>query len=210
MGFIPKIIHQVWIGPKSPPMGWINTWKEKHPSFIHYLWNEERYQKTNWRLQEQMDSYYQRDLYSGVADLMRYEILYEYGGFAAEADSECLESIDELVGGQDYKAFTVYENEEARPGLYSMIMASQAGYELFDEVIKEASEKSTESGSAWKTTGNCLFTDVVKNSDYSIKVLPSHTFIPTHFSGVKYEGDGKVYATQYWGSTDAGTEKRDY
>ena len=27
---IPKIIHQLWIGPKPAPTVFMNTWKEKH------------------------------------------------------------------------------------------------------------------------------------------------------------------------------------
>ena len=27
---IPKIIHQLWIGPKPAPTKLMNTWKEKH------------------------------------------------------------------------------------------------------------------------------------------------------------------------------------
>ena len=27
---IPKIIHQLWIGPKSAPTKHMNTWKEAH------------------------------------------------------------------------------------------------------------------------------------------------------------------------------------
>ena len=30
MSKIPKIIHQLWIGPKSPPTKLMDTWKNKH------------------------------------------------------------------------------------------------------------------------------------------------------------------------------------
>ncbi len=38
---VPKIIHQIWIGPKQPPINLMNTWKEKHPDFeyIFLKWN---------------------------------------------------------------------------------------------------------------------------------------------------------------------------
>ena len=31
---IPKIIHQIWIGPKPAPTKFMDTWKEKNPEFI--------------------------------------------------------------------------------------------------------------------------------------------------------------------------------
>jgi len=37
---IPKIIHQLWIGPQPAPLSIMQTWKEKHPDFKYILWNE--------------------------------------------------------------------------------------------------------------------------------------------------------------------------
>ena len=34
---IPKILHQIWIGPKEPPTIPMDTWKDKHPDFENYL-----------------------------------------------------------------------------------------------------------------------------------------------------------------------------
>ena len=41
---IPKIIHQVWIGPKNKPNIYINTWKidyiKANPDWQYVLWDE--------------------------------------------------------------------------------------------------------------------------------------------------------------------------
>ena len=44
---IPKIIHQLWIGPKPAPRVFMNTWKEKHEAlgYQYMFWNEEKLQK---------------------------------------------------------------------------------------------------------------------------------------------------------------------
>ena len=47
---IPKILHQIWIGPKEPPIKLMKTWKEKHPEFRYILWNEEELQRSGIRL----------------------------------------------------------------------------------------------------------------------------------------------------------------
>lgn len=36
------------------------------------------------------------EAFCGKADIMRYEILYKYGGIYLDADSLCLESLDEF------------------------------------------------------------------------------------------------------------------
>ena len=35
---IPKIIHQIWIGPRPAPEKLMATWKEKNPSFEYIRW----------------------------------------------------------------------------------------------------------------------------------------------------------------------------
>ena len=35
-----------------------------------------------------------------------------------------------------------------------------------------------------------------------MNVYPSHYFIPRHYTGLQYEGNDKIYAEQYWGSTE--------
>ena len=42
---IPKIIHQIWIGNKPPPINLMNTWKEKNPDYEYILWNENEFIK---------------------------------------------------------------------------------------------------------------------------------------------------------------------
>ena len=42
---IPKILHQIWIGPKAAPSNLMRSWKEKHPEFEYILWNEDEIQR---------------------------------------------------------------------------------------------------------------------------------------------------------------------
>ena len=101
---IPKIIHQIWIGPKTPPNNLMDTWKNKHEKegFEYILWTEKEMKKRGFvsqlrnRLNEMQE-------FAGKADILRWEILYEYGGIYIDADSFCLEPITDLIN--KYKAF---------------------------------------------------------------------------------------------------------
>ena len=48
---IPKIIHQLWIGPKPPPTKFMDTWRDKNPEFQYIRWNEDELIKRNMKLQ---------------------------------------------------------------------------------------------------------------------------------------------------------------
>lgn len=39
---IPRIIHQIWIGPKPAPTKFMDTWKDKHPDFEYIRWTEKK------------------------------------------------------------------------------------------------------------------------------------------------------------------------
>ena len=57
-------------------------------------------------------------------------------------------------------------------------------------------------GPAWKLTGPKRLTETFRNMAYNdITIYPSHYFLPSHFTGKKYGGDGQVFAKQLWSST---------
>ena len=87
---IPKILHQIWIGPDEIPQDHIDTWKNKHPDWIHMLWDEKtiRDEFPNGLFnQSEFDGINE---WCGKADVLRYEILYYFGGIFIDADSICL------------------------------------------------------------------------------------------------------------------------
>jgi mannosyltransferase OCH1-like enzyme len=54
------------------------------------LWTEETLAHFNFRNQGQIDI--MQDM-NGKCDIMRFEILYEYGGILVDADSECVATL---------------------------------------------------------------------------------------------------------------------
>jgi hypothetical protein len=201
---IPKIIHQIWIGQRPAPTKMMNTWKEKHPDFEYILWTEAEIEKRGIKFESQAKIDSVREL-CGKADIIRYEILWKYGGYYIDADSICIEPLDSYI--TDKRAFAIYENEVVRKDLVANgILGAVPGYPLFRDML--AWIKSDESTPlianyrAWFAVGPALLTrflDTGKYSDFS--VFPSHCFLPNHFTGEIYTGHKKVYSYQEWGST---------
>lgn len=194
---IQKIIHQIWVGPRPQPEHWMQTWKDKHPTWEFILWNENNIK--DFETQELIEYCLKKGLYHGVADLVRYEVLWKYGGFVAPADSECLNPIDELLEIKE-DVFACYQGEERRPGLISPHLGCCKGNTLMRKMIDIMKEKNKVI-TPWIETGNQILTDVVKQLNYPIKIYPSYTFIPEYNDGEKYTGTGKVYATHKWYTT---------
>ena len=77
---IPKKMAHIWIGPLNPPVEWMNTWKEKHADWEYTLYDNNFLKSFSFKNKKLIEKYYELGLYAGAADLMRYEILYEFGG----------------------------------------------------------------------------------------------------------------------------------
>ncbi len=188
---IPKIIHQVWIGPLPPPSALMETWRRAHPDWEYRVWTDEH----GWENQRQIDRMFE---WNGKADIMRYEILERHGGICIDADSECLRPLDATF--LEHDCFACYENETVLPGLVATGYVGARPSSPLMRACIEGIKPQLLDLSAWMCDGPLFFTSMAR--DYTkLHVYPSRTFIPLHHSGARAPGDGPSYAAQYWGST---------
>ena len=103
-GKIPKIIHQIWLGPKRPPRYFYTfrqTWESTHPDWEYKLWTDADAQNFDFELK---DLYNASSNWGEKSDILRCEILLAFGGMYADVDFECIQSFDELVKKYDFFA----------------------------------------------------------------------------------------------------------
>lgn len=203
---IPKIIHQLWIGPRPAPWKWMNTWRQNNPGYLYRLWTEKEIAAEKWENQRLIDYYMSRGIWHGVKDVCQYEILYNYGGVFVDADTECLRPISDLFT-EEYDAYSYYENEEVRPGLIQPLIAAVKGSQFAKELIEGLSHKPV-GGIPWKTTGNQYVGEMFKKTSASVKIFPSYYFNPEHFTGKNYSGKDKIFARHFYGSTVENTYEK--
>ena len=206
---IEKKMTQIWIGPRPAPIKWMNTWKNKHPHWEYSVFTQADLESRKFYNQHLIDKYASMGLFSGVSDLIRYELLYERGGFFPEADFLCLERVDELFTSPADHCYTCYEQEAIRPGFVQPILACNPGNEFVEILIGALHGLKAEDLSVypWKSTGNEWLASMIPAYKPKITIWPSHYFIPTHYDKSKgsYFGPDKVYAEHLWGSTGGGS-----
>ncbi|MEY4748208.1 MAG: hypothetical protein RIQ60_422 [Pseudomonadota bacterium] len=199
---IPKQLHITWVGDESRrPDNCIRTWIERNPGWTVRVWGNDDLAHYGWYNARHMGEMARHE-WNGVADMMRWEILYNEGGFVVDADSVCVRPLDDWL--LEHEAFACWENEIVRPRLIAAgYVAGRAGNEFFGQIIHDIkAEPSVIHDLAWKTVGPQRLTDSHARYQYTgLSVLPSHYFIPEHYSGLAYQGSGPVYARQHWGST---------
>jgi len=111
---IPKIIHRIWIGPRSFPENYkkcLESCKKLHPDWQFVLWTNKDIEKIldtipeyRWLFNEYKDK---KVSYQAQKDILEYLILYKYGGIYLDSDVECLQNMNEIV--HKYKFFASIE-----------------------------------------------------------------------------------------------------
>ena len=180
----------------------MNTWKDRNPDFQYIFWNEDTLRGMTFRCQERIE---QIEEIVGKVDIMRWEILYKYGGVFVDADSICIEPLDATI--MEHPCFAGWENERARPGLIATgTMGFSVGHPLIkgaiEWILKNNVSRAATGKMAWKNVGPGLLTRMYHSGLFNdLHVFPSFMFLPVHHTGLEYDGHRKVYAFQAWGST---------
>lgn len=203
---IPKILHVMWIGRKPAPLNMMMSWKKKNPDFEFIFWNEAEITKRGlvFKCMKQINDIQE---ICGKCDIMRWEILYEYGGVFVDADSICIEPIDDVF--MNKQAFATYENENTRKDLVALgILGFIPNHPLCRDIINWISDSALSEAiirdqKAWMSVGNARLTTLLNTGNYpDFSIFPSYYVLPIHHTGLVYEGHGKVYANQLWGSSN--------
>jgi mannosyltransferase OCH1-like enzyme len=199
---IPRKLHFVWIGDESKrPDKLIKTWRDKHPDWEVKIWGNNELYNFEWVNNNHIIDFLPINI-CGAVDIMRYEILFNEGGIAIDADSICLNEIEDYM--LKFDAFSAWENEIARPGLIAngTMGATRHNSFIAQLIINIRRSKKITNEHPWKTVGPLFLTEIYRKFSYTqMEIFPSHFFTPTHCSGLKYQGNGKIYAHQLWGST---------
>jgi hypothetical protein len=84
---IPKMIHQIWIGPREPPCLWMDTFRvdycEAHPGWGFTMWSDDQVAQLPMI---NASIYEEEKMWQCKADILRLEFLWHYGGVYVDAD----------------------------------------------------------------------------------------------------------------------------
>ncbi len=196
---IPKIIHQIWLGDKNkPPLDWMKTYKEacEKSGWKYYLWTDD-----NIPLLINQDIFDNEERLHTKGNLVRYEMVYKYGGIHCDTDSVLLKLPEDLL---DNDFFGCYESEKWTGDLVpSCFFGAEAGNPILKELIDEMKNQD-QSKASWQFNGTQYFTDVTKK--HNAKIYPDYYFNPVHFRDDRNDLDSrrrvaKAYTNHFWATT---------
>jgi hypothetical protein len=104
---IPLIIHQFWIGKPMPNKykKWQRKWHKMHPNWKLICWNNELISKffpNGLYNQKLYDEAIETKFYCMASDIVRYEVVYKFGGLYTDSDIEPFRKFDHLHCNYDF------------------------------------------------------------------------------------------------------------
>ena len=199
---IPKVLHFIWIGDDAKrPDNFLNSWTRNNPGWTVKLWSNDDLVSRAWKNRRRMGELGRIDARL-VAELMRWEILFEEGGLVFDIDSACVRPLDDFL--LECEMFACWDHELSQPGLVSSkFVGAGAGNPLVGAVIQSIQADPPLPAPGGRQDGDCRrLTRLWRESRYAgLTVFPSHYFNPRAADGLQYQGRGRVYAVHQWAST---------
>jgi len=130
---VPKVIHQIWLGGQLPKKYKMlqETWRHNHPDWEYRLWTDKDI--------EDFDLYNKELFDKGInfgekANILRYEILYRFGGLYVDTDFECLKPFDVL--NENYEFYCGLGPCSGALYINNALIASVPGHPILEYCIK--------------------------------------------------------------------------
>ena len=183
---IPKIVHQIWIGPKKRPDIWMDGVKKFAEKFgyEYKLWDDDAVSKLTMINKTWYDK---EPTYNGKSDILRYELLDQFGGVYIDADMAVVrpEGLDKLIKGVGNRdcAFGFEVDNQLICGAVTFAVKGSKFIKKCIEVLPTRDMTQL----AWISVGPKLITDLVikYQTQIPLAVYKSTVFYPLRWHGIQ-------------------------
>ena len=203
---IPKIIHQIWLGSNLPPASFqqfANSWKIHNPKCKYFLWTDGNIGKLNLRNQSLFDSLKN---YGAKSDVLRYEILQQYGGVYVDVDFECLGTIPEILFKESFVGGLQFNGS---PEIGNAFLMASPDSIIINKTIEQCVMPFQEDAfEIFKATGPYLLSKVISENlltPGAFLILPSNyvypmpSFLASSSQKPHSFATKETFAIHYWG-----------
>ena len=160
-------INFIWLGNVKKPLDIINSWNEDDLKIK--IWSEDNLNEIeNFH---NIDKFYESNKPNQKSDILRLEILYQYGGIYMDSDIICLKKLSKLIkklNNIDKDFFICREKKNCISNSFFYIKNKKN--KLIKKMINELSlceikNDKNEYNPIHKTTGPKFITEILKESD---------------------------------------------
>ncbi len=213
---IPKIIHIIWIGPKTPPAVLTECFasiKEHMPEWECKFWTDAEVSQLTLENQQYYD---EETNYGAKSDILRYELLYRYGGVYLDVDFVMLKPLDVLH--HTYEFYTGLMPSYTRDVLANGIIGCVPGHPIMRHSIDTIKDHRKYRRDIIKRTGPIHFQQsfyAMAKSNERIIALPRSYFLPLDEHDVFLSVEDQqaciqpeAFGVHYWANTWSTKKKK--
>lgn len=209
---IPKMLHFIWLGRPMPERMEHNVteWQRMNPDWSAYLWSEKNIPELRHdEMYRRAENYVPRDaIFQFRADIIRLELLYEFGGFYADTDTYPLRPLGEALAGRD--EFAAMEDRNWVGNTY---LGATPRHGLIHELLKGLADSAHRRRGQRPShiSGPRYLTPIWKT--WGGYTAPSELWYPYSYRDVKRNSlpddyDSNVFAVHEWNHTREVMESR--
>lgn len=175
-------------------------WLDHHPGWKHRLWTDE-----SLPLLHNEQLFTSSEYQAQRADILRYEVLHDYGGVYLDLDMECRRSIEHLVRSRE-----AFIGEEEPGRLAIGIFGARASHPWLQKLIEELPRSWREQHTIPDQTGPGFVTRVSQGRS-DVVVFPPRYFYPYSWREPERAGETfpDAYAVHRWQHSWADDEARE-
>jgi hypothetical protein len=194
MLFIPRIFHRIWLGNQPMPAEFEKfgqTWLYHHPGWVMHTWTDVALQNVLNR-----NAVLRSASLSGVANILRYEILFHLGGIYIDTDFECLQNVENLLQG--IYCFVGLQTPELAN---NAIMGAIPHHPFIEKLVDGLSSRVSQFSQlrSIKQSGPYYLTEQLRGRS-DVTIFPPALFYPYqwHERWRRYERFSGAYAVHHW------------
>jgi len=209
---IPRIIHQVFIGPKEPPETLMQSCRKLHPDWKYMFWGNDNASDSV----ETLAAYNAQKALNGKADIVRWNVLKKFGGVWIDADTECLRPFDALLqtGAQFFAPMhNLFNNADPKTHQWELVACNVVGSTPDNPITNWIVQRMQDNpraagGEPWIQVGPGIVTEALKTVDFfearSVRT-PFWMFVPIHLSEKTVNRATHPYFKHAWATNEWGT-----
>lgn len=200
---VKRSFHRVWVGAPMPDIfvGFGEGWQRFHPEWEMCLWGELEIASldlVNQKLYDEAEEITPKFAGQLRSDIVRYELLWRYGGVYIDTDYECLASIEPLLDGVECFAAWERQDETANNAILGAVPGHPFMKQLIDNL--EESVRSRPGKRPSQVSGPRYLTRQLQQTDEDVTVFPEQWFYPYRCDELHRcnEEFSEAYAVHHW------------
>lgn len=194
-------MHRIWMGSDMPERyrEYGDQWAKLNPEWQLWDWDEEAVMDAPWINRDVLHDLYNKSkqpgadmvaFYTHVADVVDYELVFQYGGWYFNTDLKPLRPLSELRYDRNVAAFA---NEDDVHAVNMAMYAPKNNY-VFKMLIEELPKRYFSMPGAFMnaSTGVQLIMSVLEKTIQPVQRFHRNVFNPIHWSEFDYGAEPNV------------------